>query len=128
MVCILALNLAYNKTKLYTIDLEICSILIFRRGSRNSFLTIFCIWFLKKIFVPHVTLYEEGTTHLQCTSFCTPFHYSSFSISNHSHEEWKQPQIIFLSYSYSVTMNIVKKYMWRKTHEVNILIETSNDS
>ena len=40
--------------------------------------------------------------------------------------KWKQPQIVFLQYSCSLTMiNIVKKYMWRKIHELNTLIGCS---
>ena len=42
-----------NFVKLWTIDPEICSILIFRKRSGNSFSSIFCVWFFKKI-VSHV--------------------------------------------------------------------------
>ena len=48
MVCILALNLTYNKN-LHTIDLDTCSILIFRKGSGNSFLTNFVYEFSRKM-------------------------------------------------------------------------------
>ena len=40
--------------------------------------------------------------------------------SSHSHKYQKQPQRIFLQYNCSVTIiNIVKKHLWRKIHELN---------
>ena len=49
-------------------------------------------------------------------------------ISSHKHIKWKQSQRIFLSYSCSVTMiNNIKKYLWRKIHELNTLIRCSDD-
>ena len=51
------------------------------------------------------------------------------AISSCSHKEQKQSQRIFFQYSCSVIMiNIVKKYLWRKIHELNTLTGTSDDS
>ena len=48
----IALNLAYNKKKLYkTLDhwsRDILNFLFLRKGSGNSFYTIFCVWIFKK--------------------------------------------------------------------------------
>ena len=50
-------------------------------------------------------------------------------IPSHSHIKRKQPQIIFLQYICSATMiNIVKKCLWKKIHEQNILSGRSDDS
>ena len=50
-------------------------------------------------------------------------------IRSHSHIKRKQPQIIFLQYICSATMiNIVKKCLWKKIHEQNILSRRSDDS
>ena len=56
-------------------------------------------------------------------------HLFIIAISNHSHIKRKQPQRTFFRYSCSVTMiNVVKKYLGRKIHELNTLIGFSNDS
>ena len=56
---------------------------------------------------------------MQFASFCSPFH----TISSHSHIIRKQSQRTFLHYSCYVTMiNIVKRYLWMKIHELNTLI------
>ena len=50
-------------------------------------------------------------------------HLFIIDISSHSHKEWKQPQIIFVQYSCCITIiNILKKYLRRKIHELNTLI------
>ena len=49
-------------------------------------------------------------------------------INSRSHRKRKQPQIIFLQFSCSVTMiNIVKKCLWKKIYELNTLIGCSDD-
>ena len=51
-------------------------------------------------------------------------HLFIIAISSHSHINRKQPQRTFLHYSCSVTMiNIVKKYLLRKIHKLNTLID-----
>ena len=63
---------------------------------------------------------------LQCASFGTLF---VMEISSHSHIKRKQPQKIFLQYSCSLIMiNIVKKYLWKKIHDLNNLSWSSFDS
>ena len=58
-----------------------------------------------------------------------PIIFSIIAISIHSHIKRKQLQKCFLQYSYSVTMiNVVKKYLRRKIHELNTLIGYSDDS
>ena len=50
-------------------------------------------------------------------------HLFIIAISSHSHIILKQSQRTFLQYSCSVTMiNIVKRYLWMKIHELNTLI------
>ena len=50
-------------------------------------------------------------------------------ISSHNHIKWKQTQRIFLKYSGSVTIiNIVKKHLWQKIHELNTMIGCSDNS
>ena len=52
-----------------------------------------------------------------------------FIIGISRHKKRKQPQRTFLQRSCSVTMiNIVKKYLWKKTHKLNTLIGSCNDS
>ena len=56
-------------------------------------------------------------------------HFFIIARSSHGNKERKQPQIICVRYSCSVSMiDIVKKYMWRKIHELNAMIGTSDDS
>ena len=56
-------------------------------------------------------------------------HLFIIALSSHSDIKRKQPQILFFQYSCSVTMiNMVKKYLWRKIHELNTLIGCSDDS
>ena len=56
-------------------------------------------------------------------------HLFIIKINSHSHVKRKQPQIFFLHCSCSVTMiNIIKKFLWRKIHELNTLIGCSDDS
>ena len=53
----------------------------------------------------------------------------AIAISGHNHVIRKHPQRTFLQYSCTVTMiNVVKKYIWGKIHELNTLIGSSNDS
>ena len=48
------------------------------------------------------------------------------AISSHSHIRQEQPQETFLQYScFITTINIVKKYIWKKIHELNTLIGSS---
>ena len=56
-------------------------------------------------------------------------HLFIIAISSHSYIRRKQPQRTFLQYRWSLTMiNIVKKHLRRKIHELNTLIGSSNDS
>ena len=61
---------------------------------------------------------------LQCAFFSAPL-----ARSSHSHIKRKPPQILFLQYNCFLTMiNIVKKYLRRKIHELNTLIGSFDDS
>ena len=48
--------------KLVSVDLVICSILVFRKGSGTSFYIIFCVWFFKKI-ISSFIFYQMTKSH-----------------------------------------------------------------
>ena len=75
------------------------------------------------------SVHKEVRYNCSAHRFCAPFHNFIIAISSQSHIKRKQPLRIFLEYSCSATMiNIVKKYLRKKIHELNTLIGCSEDS
>ena len=88
--------------------------------------------FLKKIFVEIVGVTSFMILFKEVPHNCIAHrsvHIFIMATSSHSHIKRKKTKRIFLQYSCSVTMiNIAKKYLWQKIHELNTLIGSSDDS
>ena len=71
---LIALNLAYNKNKLYkTVDYWLKDILnfdFFRKWSGNSFSTIFYVWFSNNVWCNAITNANQNATTVGVTHVC----------------------------------------------------------
>ena len=81
---------------------------------------------LRMFYILIVKLFKE--VWYNCSAHRSAYLFITEIIS-HSHIERKQTQGIFLQYSCSVTkINVVRKYLWRKIHELNTLTGSTADS